>query len=47
MKKSGRSDQHRLVLRECRNKKEERGCESHFSEDLQTLLFSHLCLAAL
>ncbi len=34
------------VLRECRKYKEERGCKSKFSEDLQTLLFGQLCLAA-
>ncbi len=34
------------VLRECRKYKLQ-GCESKFSEDLQTLLFSRFCLAAL
>ncbi len=34
------------VLKKCRKQKEDRGRESH-SEDLQTELFSRLCLAAL
>ncbi len=35
------------VLRECRKYKEERGRKLQFSEDLWTLLFGQLSLAAL
>ncbi len=35
------------ILGECRKKKGDRGRESQFSEDLQTLLLYQLCLAAL
>ncbi len=37
----GRSNRHRLFLENAENKryKDERGCESQFSEELQTLRF--------
>ncbi len=35
------------ILRECRKQREDRGRKAQFCEDLQTLLFSQLSLAAL
>ncbi len=43
----GKEEPTQIILRERRKYKEERGHESQFSEDLQTLLFSQLHLAAL
>ncbi len=46
-KGKGEEEATQTILRECRKKREEKGCESQFSEDLQTLLFSQFSLAAL
>ncbi len=46
-KGKGEEDATQTILRECRKYKKSRGHESQFSEDLQALLFGHLCLAAL
>ncbi len=43
----GEEEATQTVLRQCRQHKEDRWYESQFSEDLQTLLFCQLCLAAL
>ncbi len=43
----GEEEPTQTVLSECRKHKEEKGCESQFSDDQQTLLFGQLCLAAL
>ncbi len=43
----GKEEATQTVLRGCRKQREERRQESQFSEDLQTLLISQLCLAAL
>ncbi len=43
----GKEEATQTVLRECIKWKEDRGHESQFSENLQTLLFGQLCLAAL
>ncbi len=43
----GEEEPTQTVLRECRKYKEEKGHELQFAEDLQTLLFSQLCFAAL
>ncbi len=43
----GEEEPTQTVLRKCRKYKKERERKSQFSEDLQTLLFGQLCLAAL
>ncbi len=45
--RKGEEELTQTVLGERRKFKEERKRESQFSEDLQTLLFSQLCLVAL
>ncbi len=43
----GAEEATQTIVRECRKFKEERRCDSQFSDDLQTSLIGQLCLAAL
>ncbi len=43
----GEENATQTILTECKKQKEDRGCESQFSDYLQTLLFGQLCLAVL